>query len=65
MSEVLLFTIVAVGLYFTTDWLVRLIESQRGEPLANRSLVFFAIIMVLAVVSFEVIQRLLQGGELF
>lgn len=65
MSEVLLFTIVAVGLYFTTDWVIRLIEERRGEPLANRSMVFFVIILVLAVVSFEVIQRLLQGGEAF
>ncbi|MCB1686626.1 MAG: hypothetical protein R3E82_10315 [Pseudomonadales bacterium] len=65
MSEVLLFTIVAVGLYFTTDWVIRLIESHRGEPLANRSVVFFGIIMVLAVISFEVIQRLLQGGSLY
>ena len=65
MLEILLFTLVAVGLYFTTDWAVRLIEQRRGEPLPNRGVIFFAIILVLAVVSFEIIQRILEGGPLF
>jgi len=65
MSEILLFTVVAVGLYFLTDWILRLIEQYRGEPLPNRSLVYFIIIMVLAVTSFQIIQRVLQGGPLF
>ena len=62
--QVLLFTIVAVGLYFFTDWALRAIEQHRGEPLPNRNLIFFAIIFVTAVVSFEIIQRVLQGGPL-
>ena len=65
MEQVLIFTIVAVGLYFLSDWIIRLIEQQRGEPLANRSLVFFVIILVLSVTSFQIIQRVLQGGSLF
>ena len=65
MEQVLIFTIVAVGLYFLSDWIVRLIEQQRGEPLANRSLIFFVIILVLSVTSFQIIQRVLQGGSLF
>ena len=65
MEQVLIFTVVAIGLYFGTDWLIRLIEQRRGEPLPNRSLIFFAVIMVLAITSFEVIQRVLQGGPLF
>ena len=64
MAQILLFTLVAVALYFTADWVVRLIEQRRGEPLPNRSLIYFVIIFVLAVVSFEVIQRVLQGGPL-
>jgi len=61
--QILLFTIVAVGLYFLTDWLLRTIEQYRGEPLPHRSLIYFAIIFVLAIVSFEIIQRVLQGGS--
>jgi hypothetical protein len=64
MIEVLLFTLVAVALYFTADWAVRLIEQRRGEPLPNRNIIYFVIIFVLAVVSFEVIQRVLSGGPL-
>lgn len=61
--EVILFTVVAVGLYFTTDWILRAVEQQRGEPLANRNIFFLVIIMVLAITSFEIIQRLLMGGS--
>jgi hypothetical protein len=62
--QIVLFTIVAVGLYFFTDWALRLIEHYRGAPLPNRNLVFFAIITVAAIVSFEIIQRILQGAPL-
>jgi hypothetical protein len=65
MMQILLFTVVAVGLYFTANWIVLLIEQRRGEPLPNRNLIYFAVIFVLAVTSFEVIQRILQGGPLF
>lgn len=64
MEQVLIFTVVAIGLYFSTDWIIRLIEQKRGEPLANRSMIFFVIILVLSVTSFEIIQRVLQGGSL-
>ena len=61
--QIVLFTIVAVGLYFFADWLLRVIEHYRGAPLPNRNLVFFAIILVATLVSFEIIQRLLQGAS--
>jgi hypothetical protein len=62
--QIVLFTIVAVGLYFFADWLLRLIERHRGAPLPNRNLVFLAIMLVATLVSFEIIQRLLQGASL-
>ena len=62
--EMLLFTIVAVGLYFFADWLLRVFEHRRGAPLPNRNIVFFIIILVTAIVSFQIIQRLLLGGPL-
>ncbi len=64
MTQTILFTLVAVGLYFFTDWALRLIEHYRGAPLPNRNLVFFAIILIAAVVSFQIIQRILQGAPL-
>ena len=52
------FTITAVLLYVFSDWLLRTIETKRGKPLPNRSIVFLVIIMVLAVGSFKLIELL-------
>ena len=57
--EIVLFTIVAAALYFVSDALLKAVERRRGAPLANRSLVFFVLILALALISFEVIDRLL------
>lgn len=62
--EVILFTVVGIGLYFTTDWILRVVEQRRGQLLPNRSIIFFVIIMVLAITSFEFIQRVLMGGTI-
>ena len=52
----------AIALYFISDWIVNLIERRRGERLEHRSLLFFAIIFVLATLSFNVIDHL-TGGQ--
>jgi predicted PurR-regulated permease PerM len=62
MSEVVLFTIVAIALYFFSDWLLRRIERYRGEPFKHRQAVYFAIILVLTMGSFELIGRVLQSS---
>jgi TRAP-type C4-dicarboxylate transport system permease small subunit len=56
--EILLFTIVAVALYFGADWALRTVERIHGSPLPHRNLVYFAIILVLTLVSFGFLQRL-------
>ena len=61
MSEVVLFTIVAIALYFFSDWLLRRIERYRGEPFKHRQVVFFAIILVLTMGSFEFLGQLLES----
>ncbi len=53
------FTITAIFLYLASDMILTKIEARRGKPLPNRSLIFFAIIMVLALVSFRVIELLM------
>lgn len=60
MIEILVFTLTAAFLYLFSDWLLRFIELQRGAPLKNRSVVFFAIILVLALVSFELLPVLIK-----
>lgn len=56
--EILYFTAVAVGLYFVADWLLDLIEVVRGKRFEYRQLVFFAIILVLALATFQLMSVL-------
>jgi hypothetical protein len=60
--EAVYFTLVAVGLYFFSDWLLERIERLRGKRFEQRSIVFFAIIAVLALISFQVIQILMRSA---
>jgi hypothetical protein len=56
---VIYYTMVAIGLYFISDWLLDRIEISRGERFQNRgvrSLIFFAIILVLSIISGGLIQ---------
>lgn len=59
--EILWFTITAIALYFAADWVLDRIERQRGKRFENRSIIFFVIILVLALVSFQLIQYLNRG----
>ncbi len=61
--EAVYFTLVAIGLYFFSDWLLERIERQRGKRFEQRSIVFFVIIAILAFVSFQVIQLLMRGAH--
>ncbi len=52
------YTITAIVLYLFSDWILNRIEVSRGKRFEYRSIIFFAIIVVLAVGSFEIIDRL-------
>ena len=54
----LYFTITAVFLYLFSDWLLNKIEAYYGKRLEYRSVIFFVIIMVLALGSFSIIDRI-------
>ena len=56
--EIVYFTLVAAGLYFFSDWVLDRIEKARGERLAHRNIIFFAIILVLALITFKLIDTL-------
>ncbi len=60
--EIILFTIVAVVLYFLSDWIVQRIEIAAGRRLEHRTLLFFALIVVLAVTTFSLIRTYLSGA---
>ena len=50
------FTLVAAILYLGADWMLRRIELALGKRLPQRSLIFFAIILALALTSFALIR---------
>jgi hypothetical protein len=58
--QFVLYTIAALALYFFSDWILVRIEKSRGEPLKYRSVIFFAIIMVLSILSFKAIEILVK-----
>lgn len=56
--EILYFTATAVALYLLSDWLLGRIEAYAGRTLEYRSVVFFAILLTLALATFALIRRL-------
>lgn len=56
--EFVVFTLVAIGLYFLSDWLLRRIEAAAGRVLEHRSLIFFAILASATLLSFWLIRLL-------
>lgn len=60
--EAILFTLVAVSLYFIADAVLDRIERSRGARFENRSLIFFGIILALAVVSFAILRVIMRAA---
>jgi hypothetical protein len=58
--EMVYFTLVGIGLYFFSDWILDRIETRRGSRFENRSIIFFVIIMVLAFASFQLISHFMR-----
>ena len=56
--EVIYFTLTAILLYLAADWILRRMETAAGKRFENRSLIFFAILMTMAVISFALIRNL-------
>ena len=55
--EILYFTLVAVILYLGADWILNRIEAAAGRRLKYRNIVFFAMLLVMALSSFALINR--------
>ena len=56
--EMFYYTVAAIFLYVVSDWILNQIETRRGERFENRSLLFFAIILVLSVLLFNLIKQI-------
>lgn len=57
--ETLIFILVAVALYFIADRILKLAESRAGRRFENRSIIFFGLLLGLALVSFAILRGLL------
>jgi hypothetical protein len=58
--DIVYFTLVAIGVYFAADWLLDRLERSRRKRFENRQVVFFAIILPLALAAFWLV-RMLSG----
>jgi len=56
--EIIYFTLVAAILYVAADWILKRMETAAGKRFEKRSLIFFAILMTMAVTSFALIRSL-------
>ena len=56
--EILVFTLNAIVVYLISDAIVSEIERRRGEVLKQRHAIFFAIFLVLIMLTFELLRRL-------
>lgn len=60
--QMILFTLLAIGLYLASDRLLGALEVRAGRRFEYRSLVFLVILFVLAVVAFAIVRRFAPGG---
>jgi hypothetical protein len=60
--QILLFTILAVLLYVAADRMLDAMERRAGRRFDYRSVFFFAILLVLAIVVFSAVQRFASGN---
>jgi energy-converting hydrogenase Eha subunit E len=56
--QYVLFTILGIALYLVSDWVVKALERRAGHVFEHRTLMFFAILLALALVTFAAVQRL-------
>lgn len=55
---ILYFTLAAIVLYLAADWILKRIETAKGRRLEHRSMVFFVILLAMAMTSFALIRNL-------
>ncbi|HKJ52150.1 MAG TPA: hypothetical protein VKB27_11640 [Gammaproteobacteria bacterium] len=59
--QLVYYTLAGVLLYFLSDWILVRVEAWRGAAFEQRSLIFFVVILVLALTSFKAIELWLGG----
>lgn len=57
--EVVYFTLTAIVLYVFSDWVLGRMEAFAGRRFEHRTLIFFALLLGLALVTFALIRNLM------
>lgn len=52
----LLYTLTGIVLYVAADWILARLEARAGRQFEHRSLVFFVLLLSMALVSFAIIR---------
>ena len=58
MINLIAYTLAGIILYFGSEWILAQIENAAGRKFDNRNLIFFVIILILALSSFAAIRLL-------
>jgi len=61
--QIVYYTVAGIVLYLAADWILRAIERRRGSVLEYRTLIFFFILLALALLSFQAIQYFLATSS--
>ena len=56
--SIVYFTLIAAILYLFSDWVLQRVEAAAGRRLEHRSIVFFCILLALALASFSFISQM-------
>jgi len=59
--EAILYTITGILLYLAADWILKAFERRAGRVFEYRTLIFFGLLLTLALVTFALIRRLAAG----
>ncbi len=59
VMETFSFILLAIALYFAADWILRRAEARAGRRFENRTIIFFGLLLGLALVSFAILRNLL------
>ena len=59
--EAVYFTLTAIVCYVLSDWLLRRMEAIAGRRFEHRTLIFFALILSLALLSFALVRNFAPG----
>jgi predicted PurR-regulated permease PerM len=59
MLQGILFTVVAIALYFLCDSIVKYMEKRRGEAMKYRQFVFFGLLLSSSLLSFYIARAIL------